>query len=410
MARSVGCYYCFKTLNPADSQPNLRSFVKCRQCGRVYHATCWALHGQCLNCEADQIQPVTITPPARLRPLKKKQALFIKPSAIYDLDNELIFGQGLPDLKFQYLVQIGRAILMSVILLLISALLGTFIFRMFQLNPIATATIIGMMNQQFLPPPNILMGILLGGAAAAMLFYKPLTTTASGLDPKNAATQGAKDTRHAPPIRRKNWLLLFGTAILIAVLLDFVVFGFSLQDMLTFKLFEQPVYLDLMLIQLITLVIVSFFTPLHRKIAPFTLFPKMDHSRFLIIFFGVARLLICNALNLALSDLSVNTQALALNEPRILNNLFNTTTSGIPVSLIGAGLIGLALSLIFCWPPKFSRQKWTLGLWRTLIVASCALVTYLMYCNALHPDFFLKTIIFSSIVMSIIALIQYILR
>ncbi len=78
----LGCYYCFRTLDPQDKQDELQTFIKCGQCDTVYHAVCWCQGEKCLRCDGDQAQPVEIAPPAPLQTEAKPQALPIKPSAI----------------------------------------------------------------------------------------------------------------------------------------------------------------------------------------------------------------------------------------------------------------------------------------------------------------------------------------
>jgi len=98
-----GCYYCFGTLDPEDRQAEFRTFIKCSQCGAVYHTACWPQFKKCICCGSDQVQSVQISPPSSLKTVTKTGTPPVRASAIaYSIGRigivmpDLIYKQVLP--------------------------------------------------------------------------------------------------------------------------------------------------------------------------------------------------------------------------------------------------------------------------------------------------------------------------
>lgn len=56
-----GCAYCFETLDPQDKREDRRAFVRCANCGAVYHAVCLANFGSCLRCGGQRYVRLAVT-------------------------------------------------------------------------------------------------------------------------------------------------------------------------------------------------------------------------------------------------------------------------------------------------------------------------------------------------------------
>lgn len=82
----IGCYLCFKTLNPEDEKSYLRTFVGCNQCKKIYHETCWMEIKKCLNCRMTQVHSKEIPPLLPLQSTVRHQIIPIKPTKICEID------------------------------------------------------------------------------------------------------------------------------------------------------------------------------------------------------------------------------------------------------------------------------------------------------------------------------------
>ncbi len=82
------CHYCFKTLNPQDSEPTLQSFIQCSECGKFYHTVCQESIESCIACHSIQFQAVEIDPPPIQHKLHRKPIFSIKPSQVIYLDKK----------------------------------------------------------------------------------------------------------------------------------------------------------------------------------------------------------------------------------------------------------------------------------------------------------------------------------
>ncbi len=78
----LGCYYCFKTLNPQDDDERLSSFVRCSQCNIIYHTFCWNQIRTCLSCGGSQFEQIEVAQPPPLSVNPKTRSLPIKVSKI----------------------------------------------------------------------------------------------------------------------------------------------------------------------------------------------------------------------------------------------------------------------------------------------------------------------------------------
>ena len=75
MDARLGCKYCFKTLDPLQSDGDLDRFVKCRNCNAVYHEVCWRVIHNCLDCSGADVTTIDVVPPRPLPILGQRKPL-----------------------------------------------------------------------------------------------------------------------------------------------------------------------------------------------------------------------------------------------------------------------------------------------------------------------------------------------
>lgn len=67
MDKRLGCKFCFKTLDPSEADGNLRTFIKCANCGALYHEVCWRDTQDCIDCAGTIGESVDVPDPNPLR-------------------------------------------------------------------------------------------------------------------------------------------------------------------------------------------------------------------------------------------------------------------------------------------------------------------------------------------------------
>lgn len=84
----AGCYHCFKTLDPNDFNQDRRVFVRCTQCGFLYHKSCHIKIEQCYCGHTKETVEHTIVEVPPIKVLQKQKVVHIKPSAIYKIEKD----------------------------------------------------------------------------------------------------------------------------------------------------------------------------------------------------------------------------------------------------------------------------------------------------------------------------------
>lgn len=88
MAERLGCPFCFRTLSPADTQPALRTFLRCTGCSRRYHEVCWRQGQVCLHCASRIGESISIDLPPDLRVVARRAVVDIKSPVIVNGSSE----------------------------------------------------------------------------------------------------------------------------------------------------------------------------------------------------------------------------------------------------------------------------------------------------------------------------------
>lgn len=81
-SKRLGCYYCFKTLDPHDKDEQKRSFVQCNDCETPYHTVCWNQNEECLYCNKKHSKPIQISPPPSFQEITKTNTMHVKASSL----------------------------------------------------------------------------------------------------------------------------------------------------------------------------------------------------------------------------------------------------------------------------------------------------------------------------------------
>lgn len=92
-ASRIGCYFCFKTLDLTDTQPDLGTFIQCGICNKPYHQDCLRSLNRCLSCGNSEFHDFVVETPVAIEAISK-------PIAISTIDTETIY----------YINEIGLAI------------------------------------------------------------------------------------------------------------------------------------------------------------------------------------------------------------------------------------------------------------------------------------------------------------
>jgi len=77
-----GCYFCFKVLDPQDVLEEFRTFVKCRDCGTLYHDSCIGQGKKCLRCDSAVFDITQVLLSPAHPPVRSSEMLQIQRSAI----------------------------------------------------------------------------------------------------------------------------------------------------------------------------------------------------------------------------------------------------------------------------------------------------------------------------------------
>ncbi len=409
MAKRVGCYYCFKILDPKDKQDNLQTFVKCLECHHIYHSACWDICGKCSYCGNSEYQSVKVSRPAPLRAVTKIQAISITPSKICNLDDETIWEQGFLGKRFFYFAQLTRAIVVIIFLLVLAIFIGVFTDRISQLDPVTATIIMDAIFKQALPPINTFIGAVFSGIVFVLLFYKysPTSKPAGTTQPSSEN----QDSSQTPPPKIKEGKdpmarLLAGIVAIIAF--DFLLFEFSPQNILNFNGDWLLPYREILYAQGTTLLMMLLFIPLHGGLAPITPLPKVNHSQLFTNLYGLIRLLIASLLlSLFVAYLSTYKLPSGFNEPVFSTLSFGSFTVELTLPMLGAFVAGIAIASIFYWPPKCRQVKWRFGFLRLLVVVLCVVAFGLMYRSAETPLGLFNAVIVASVAMFILTPVQY---
>ena len=105
-----GCNYCFKTLDPEDSDIALREIVQCRTCRTLYHEDCWQKLESCTKCGVKSARYVSLDSPIPLQINPRQNQLL--PVQENEIDS-LIHRNSIP-----LMVVVGFSVAVSLIALL----------------------------------------------------------------------------------------------------------------------------------------------------------------------------------------------------------------------------------------------------------------------------------------------------
>lgn len=113
----IHCNLCMKTLDPNDQDPILRSFVRCTQCGRIFHDHCGTKYVRCSVCDNTQFETVDLIGLVPQLTLSTRQPV--------DIRNELVHQvQMRPRIPVMYYLAGGGVLaaisLLSVVLLVLA--------------------------------------------------------------------------------------------------------------------------------------------------------------------------------------------------------------------------------------------------------------------------------------------------
>jgi len=112
----IHCNLCMKTLDPNDQDPILRSFVRCTQCGRIFHDHCCTKYPRCSVCDNSQFETVDLMGSFPPLTLSTRQPVDIRDELVHQV-------QMRPRIPIMYLAGGGvlaTISLLSVVLLILA--------------------------------------------------------------------------------------------------------------------------------------------------------------------------------------------------------------------------------------------------------------------------------------------------
>ena len=408
-ARRLGCYYCFKTLDPQDQQEELRTFVKCNHCGTIYHTVCWRQCENCPRCGEGQSEPVDVSRPASLRTVIKTRALSIKPSTIVYVGDDAESGHIYRPITWRertlYFSQVTRAILLAVYFLVIASFVGVFAYRISQLRFVTVEALMDAVFREPLPPTPTFIGASICGAACMLAFYSQSRSSSPRAteNTKETEEKETEDTRETEEIKetkgtRRFTYIMAGIVTLLG--LDLVLFNVTPQDLVNLSLDLYP-YREILYAQGATAFIMMLvLVPLHRILAPITPLPKASHSPFITNLYGWTRLLFVSLLlNLFVVYLSTRGLPPSLNRPSLTDISLGSLHITLTLPMIGASISGIAVASIAYWPPKFRRVTGHFGTLRLLLVTLCVISLGLLYRGTFNSEGFLISIMIACVAM-----------
>ena len=400
-ARRVGCYYCFKTLDPQDKQDEFRTFVKCSHCGTIYHTVCWCQCEDCPRCGEGQAEPVNTSRPAPLRAVTKTRALPTKPSIIVYVRDEAGSVHIYRPITWRERTlnssQVTRAILLAVYFLVIASSIGVFGYRISQLKFVTVEALMDTVFREPLPPTRTFTGAFVCGAVCMLAFYSrsrssaPRATenTKETEEKESEDTRETEETKETKGVRRSTY---FMAGVVILAGLDLVLFNVTPQDLVNLNLDLYP-YREILFAQGATAFIMLVLVPLHRILAPTTSLPRASHSPLITSLYGWTRLLFVSLL-LDLFVVYLATRGLppSLNKPRLTDITIDSLTITLTLPMIGAFVSGIAIASIAYWSPKFREVRGHFGTLRLIVATLCVVSLGLMYRATSNSEGFLTAI------------------
>lgn len=393
----LGCYYCFRTLVPQDSQGH----VKCENCSATYHGEHWLLSGQCVKCGHQQAQRFVLSSVVPLQATTKARAIPVKSTVRVHVDEQTLDGEAriyeVPTLDqlAQNYSQIVRSILLAVFFVAISAALGIFAYRLSLLREVTAQAVMDAVFKQALPNTLTIAGAFIAGSVSALVFYSRFNTSGA---------IGDEDTSG----RRFTYLF---AGLVIVMSLDLLLLNLGPQDLVRSRLSIAPSrVLEVLYAQGATALIVLLLTPAHRHLAPVAVLPQLSMSQRMRNVYGWARVLIVGLLlNVFCVHIATFKLSAALQGPQLGRIIFGSTVVILTSPIVGAFMCGLGVAALVYWPPKHRRVTWNLGIVRLLLATVCAVTTGLLYRIPVEPEIYLVAVISTAVLMLAMTSVQRVL-
>ena len=352
----IGCYCCFKSLDPKDSIKGLRVCVQCVQCGATYHEVCWRRHGVCSRCKSAGRHAYV---PPRIRPVRVIRRDQPKlPANLTRSASNIVREIVQPFLQnwISYYSQLFRALVLGCLFAMTAVTAGVYLPRIVFSQTITLPLILNAVSRES-PSEQIL---LITGWLAAILLC-----TAFFLMPN---TNRPPDSRAVPSLLTK----VAGIAAAI-VAVDVWFFALTAQDVLEFSVRFMRV-LSVLMTQTVTAWCILVLVPFHRRLAPITEYPMslltVNVPSFLTSVYGWMRFLLVSVLlNLTVVLLSLQVLPGQGLEPMLA--MISAGPVHVPVTWpsFGATVAGILGAVLGYWPPVIGSYTivllpvaWRLGL------------------------------------------------
>lgn len=360
MSQTLGCNYCFKTLNPNDKDVSLQKFISCQECSATYHAICWDHIRKCSNCNSSHVQEKKVINVAPMAPQTKKRAMTIKPSAIFYLWREefIEYDSQKPTIN-QYAQKIDKlvqSILIAAAIVAVGAFVGIYIppfFELMQSGITDWRSVTQLISNSSLLTEQTVTLNSLAAIITGFIFYQPFHK-------EHSARQH--------PVSTGVWVLAGGIALLLG---NIYILELSLPELFNPQTFHDD-YLQLVGAQFATIFLLILLIPLYQRFAP-TL-PTLNVIRSPVVreIYGWLRLglvtfvMIYTATHLTTQVLSSSRETVFLWE--ISTNQLHFEIRPL---LIAAILGALTSALFFYRSPPFRKIKLSYGTLRLVSLVLC---------------------------------------
>lgn len=368
MAKIHGCYYCFQTLDPHDSADGRKTFVKCRQCRRLYHESCWNLSEGCLFCRNQQATPFHIAEPPLLTVRSRKRAVLIKPSAILYLWNNEVVECGTEKVDYhlygKVLDKLIQSVLLATVVAALVALIGAYFSPLLQLGQQGNLNVESVMQVLFdgpFPSEKSLVTAFVASVIMAFVFYQPFHS-------EHSANQHE--------LSLNVWLL---AGVISLFLIDIALFDISLPEIMDPESILS-IHKDFFLTQGVTSLLIILIIPIYQRVAPSI--PSLNYlcSPLAKEIYGWARLLIVSLVCIWIVSHLSTTILLSLPEEYELwrISLAETRIELGPFVLVSV-LISIIIATFFYRAPAFRRLREPYGTWRLVLLILCVIAIALVW-------------------------------
>lgn len=255
--KRLGCYTCFHTLDPSDTQPGHQQFKRCTSCGAVYHAVCWRDESPCTRCSQLHSTTHSVSPPAPIPVVLRRRPRSIRPSAIYQVDKQGLITPVAQAQSFGNVLLTTSdwlsALLGGVAVFLIATVMGAYTLRilfLIQNGDFSASTILDEILTRSLPGQTYFTFSAVASLVLCLFFLRTKTSEAT-----------------IPSKTETNVLMKLFSAALVLASIDIILFDLSLLQLTHLDNLQEIVF-PTFVTQFGAMGLMVILVPIYRHNAP----------------------------------------------------------------------------------------------------------------------------------------------